>query len=515
MNRIIFKKLSKAFKDNKGQMTFLLKALTLIASIIAFVMVVWNAQYFLGGTAKQKERAELRMQALSTLEKLTTKEDCLAYEFNGTVQKGVLDIEKINEFSKNYKSLEPKCARAYPFDYGIRIKQIPIKFKTHGYKTKGGGGYKGIFKEIKNAIDGKKVTFVIDASGSMNNDVKSNKPGINTKLDCVRELFLKAFVDELSDKTEIAIIRYSEYEAEQCVTPVRIPSSGGFIKLSGNRANIKSDIDYWFSSGYYSTPMCIGLKKAFKHSKKYDGEVIVLLTDGCENDCCAPSECCCNMNCQSVKNARKYKDLGVPVYTVGYGQKQGTLCYDPVLTEVARLTKGKPYHAETCEELIKKIPKKEVKVEHSEWSFGLKGSEITGGGVGGISQFSPKELREGEIYLRIPVSIRYAPDDYKRGYIEIVAIKGTLERVGSFLNILCENTLKHPGERIETGLKIYTNYPIYYNKNEKELCMKTGKEEICKKIDCAWDIEFQDIKSKGEYRLKATYIPRSKIKVKI
>ena len=136
---------------NKGQTTFFAKALVLVASVVVFAIIIANTQSFFGGTVEKKQRSMFEIGVTATAQKLITTKECLAYSFNNTVEKGVLDIKKIEEFSKNYKNEEPYCAPAYPFDYSIEIRQIPTNFS--------------IYPKMSGPSVG--VMLVLDESGSM------------------------------------------------------------------------------------------------------------------------------------------------------------------------------------------------------------------------------------------------------------------------------------------------------------------------------------------------------------
>jgi len=82
-------------------------------------------------TIEEKESSELRMDALETLQKLINTRDCLAYEYENVTQKGNLDINKILNFNNTFQGLEPRCAKAYDFDYNIEITQFEKKFRTY------------------------------------------------------------------------------------------------------------------------------------------------------------------------------------------------------------------------------------------------------------------------------------------------------------------------------------------------------------------------------------------------
>lgn len=468
----------KYSNSKKAQVTFTLKALTIIASIIAFLMVVWYTQYFFKGTVEEKQEAEFRMQALSTLQKLINEENCLAYSVKDATQKGVIAKEKLDEFEKQYEEIEPECARQVSFDYNIKVRTLPLNISTH--QPEGGAG-SGIFADVLNIIDGKRVIFITDRTGSMRESGGTHQGKPVTKMECVK-IFLKKFIDSMSDESYLSLIPYA---APPCVRPKLFP----LTKLAGNRNKLKSKVDTLKANG--GTPMCKALKQGFKYGLNSNGEVIVLLTDGCENLCCR--------SLTTLEVAEQYKDKGIPVYTIGYGQSDAQVCYRPDLTRTAEKTGGKPFRARTCEQLMEKIPEKKVKMKEKRWSFGVGKSEQTG-----ISQFSPKTAREDEVTLSLPVSIRYAPDDYKRAVIYLTAVKGELEKLSSHINRICTEGKKR-GEDIKVSLKIHLSNLVKYETNEKQKICMLGPEKTCKVLDCSMDVEFENINEEGDYYLKIEY----------
>lgn len=113
----------------KGQVSFIIKALILILSIVVFSMIIWQAQNFFSGTVEKKYESEFQMNALGTIQKLINSEDCLAFWYS-TSQKGVIEKSKLEDFEEKYKGLEPRCARALSFDYKVVVRTLPINVST-------------------------------------------------------------------------------------------------------------------------------------------------------------------------------------------------------------------------------------------------------------------------------------------------------------------------------------------------------------------------------------------------
>ncbi|MEM5814967.1 MAG: hypothetical protein QXD89_00550 [Candidatus Aenigmatarchaeota archaeon] len=115
----------------KGEFSFFIKVLSIVifSSLIFFtIQQVLNFQKIV---SREKEISELKNQALNILQKLITDKNCLAYEENNTFKKAVIDLNKLEDFTKKYSNIEPECAKALGFDYTITVKQIPYEFSIY------------------------------------------------------------------------------------------------------------------------------------------------------------------------------------------------------------------------------------------------------------------------------------------------------------------------------------------------------------------------------------------------
>lgn len=472
--------------SRRGQVTFTIKALVLVLSVVAFTAIIWQAQNFFGSTVEQKQESQFKMEAMEVLQKLINNENCLAYSYQNTTYKGVIDREKLEKFEENYRGLEPDCANALPFDYNIRVKTLPMNISTH--QPLGGFGG-GTFGEILDLIDGKKIVFVSDGSASMQNSGGTYKGNPVNKLECSK-LFLKSFINRLSKESEVSLIPYYFKPGGQCTHSHLF----GYTEISNNREMLEEKIDkikYYDPGG---TPMCKGLEQGLKYAKNNDGDVVVLMTDGCENICCGRYDgCCCNENCESVQIAEKYKNTNLTVMTVGYGKKG--VCYRPVLTKIAKLTGGKSFRAKSCEQLLKIIPKTKIELDDREWG---KGGNI------GVSQFSSGDIRKNSITVSLPVSIRYGFGDYKRAIIYLKAVKGNVEKLSGYLNRICQLG-SQKNENIELSMEVSFDNPVkFVDDKEPKICMM-GKEKVCKKISCDFEISFENITEAGSYSIRMKY----------
>jgi len=112
-------------------MSFLVKALFIVIASILFILVIAYFSYFQKETAQQKIESDFKIEAMNVLQKLINDGNCLAYVHNGTPQKGVIDINKLNFFVSNYGDIEPECAKALGFDYNVKVIQFPYNFSLY------------------------------------------------------------------------------------------------------------------------------------------------------------------------------------------------------------------------------------------------------------------------------------------------------------------------------------------------------------------------------------------------
>jgi hypothetical protein len=120
---------------NKGQMSFLVKALFIVIASVLFLLVIGYFTYFQEQTTKQKAESNFNIEATNTLQKLVNDGDCLAYVINEMPQKGVIDINKLNSFVSKYTDTEPECAKALDFDYNIKVIQFEKNFTLYPGET--------------------------------------------------------------------------------------------------------------------------------------------------------------------------------------------------------------------------------------------------------------------------------------------------------------------------------------------------------------------------------------------
>lgn len=485
---------------DRGQVTFTIKSLVLILSIIVFMVIVWRYQNFFMGTVEEKQRFDFRIEVLNTLQKLINDEECLAYSFENVTKKGVISKKKLGKFENKYDSLEPDCAPSTTFDYNVEVKTIDTRFSIYQ------GSSSRIFRELVSLIDGKKVVFVNDWSASMHKKAVPHES--MSKIECVG-VFLGKFVEGLSGRSVITINTFPKpksFGSGRC--GIKENFIGTSRLASADRENLKQRIEKHAkkSQTHCCTPMAEGLKSAFEFARSHEVEVIVLLGDG--KQCCGT----CLPKGSTVEVANNNKDLGIPVHAIAFGLGPDT----ETLSKTSDITGGRYFRAETCRELIRE-PKKlmDKRIPFQRWSFGVgkSKSEYNGEDVTKFKQFSSGEAKEDELVITLPVSIRYSPNNYKRAIISIRAVKGKLERFSGYINKVCRLGQKK-NEDTEVSFKMSFKNPLRLKDGkEPKLCMY-GPQKTCKILSCNLDIDFENIEREGDYLIKVKYIRKNnKLKV--
>lgn len=436
----------------KGQVSFLIKSLMIVASIIAFMIVIYVFQSFWSGTIESKESSELRDGALGTLQKLITSKECLAYSYNGTVQKGHLDIEKIKSFMTNYSGVEPRCARSKKFDYKIEIEQLPKNFTL--YPGMGRGTQKSV-----------RMRYL--CSDPANYGLGRSRTNNRNNLGQNEFILISCNYDPKSCKGVCDACGEFDIFGRS-----RSGTAGGTIVICPKRCG-KNPLENCPYTGSCNTRRC--------PAGQPPGGV-----------CCTYLRCP-ESACDYVVNAGA---LGHSTCWVGYGDCDLSMCE---IMETSDL-----YVHGHCAEGTIRIPEptgnlKNISVEKAVQKFGI--------GFG-VSTFSPPGAKEEEINLVLPITIRLNRTTSRYGRIKITAVRGEMERIASFIEDICLKASKNPQEKITVSKEIYFSYPISYDGS------KLRMKKSARKLDCKYPIEFEDITEKGDYAIQVNYSPRDGIKVK-
>ncbi|MEM5853199.1 MAG: VWA domain-containing protein [Candidatus Aenigmatarchaeota archaeon] len=448
----------------KGQTSILIKGIYLILILVSIAIFINRIFYSNLTSAQQERNLMLKNRANRLLDVLAGDVNCLGYEEKGSVEKKVIELsshrilekKKLDDFSK-FNDIQPDCARDFDFGYRVDVETFPLYISSAEVERKG-----GVFGKLLSIINGKKVVFVLDVSGSMGNyggkcDVDHDR---DTKICCLK-LFMYGFIEGMSDDSEIAVIPFGD---ESGCNPRLLFD---FTRLNGfsTREELKKKISSL--SPKHGTPMAAGLKKGFEYAFANGGEAIVLLTDGVENECIPPN---------SIDVARSFKYTGIPVYTVAYGSVADT----GVLQEIASISNGQFFDARMCEELVSK-PKEslEVEIPPMKWSFG-------------DAEFSRKESLRQKISVSIPINVLVDEKTIIPGKMTITIFDGELEEFRGFLDKSC---LTNTNFR-----KTFTfHYPLHFDSSNKKLCLEIDGKEFCQKIKCEKNIKFPKKISPGKY----------------
>lgn len=116
----------------KSQLTFVIKPIMLIATIILIIVLVFSLY---GSEVKEKEREkslDLVAIATNTLLILANSEDCLAFYMEETqgAYANIVSIDKVIEFSNKYQDIEPECARNFDFGWRATIEELDLNGKV-------------------------------------------------------------------------------------------------------------------------------------------------------------------------------------------------------------------------------------------------------------------------------------------------------------------------------------------------------------------------------------------------
>lgn len=445
----------------KGAAEFLMKGLYLILAIIIISLFLNQLVAFQQKSTISTRSVDLQSSPTKIIQTLSGSEKCLAFK-EGTKVEGtdvslptqrILDSEKLNNFEENYFDLQPACARS-KFGYRITVETEQVSIKTIETQTKG-----GVFADILNRIDGKKVTFIADITGSMLDDGGTFEGKPITKIDCLKK-FLEAFADNLSPGTGFALYTFGDF--------CEVKKRSDLVILDGDpRSTLKGIIGPL--PAYGNTPLELALEEGFSYSKQNNIDTMVFLTDG--QDTCGGS---------APRAAGKHKNDGIVVHTIAFGRNADI----GPLKEVADITGGEFFDARTCEDLIS-IPKEKIDLNlvPSKWEFG------------NIVFSKDSALRE-KVSTLIPVSVRIDKDTILPAKMKISVYDGELETFTNLVEDACVS-----GQTINQPISV--SYPVSWESRDgkNHLCMQFPDGKECRKVYCDKDFEFDGIKTAGKYNL--------------
>lgn len=117
----------------KGQLSFIIKPITLVMVIALLLLLYQSISMSIAREKRISETLDLTASATNILLILANSRDCLAYEgpFSKSLYGNVVDVSRLDKFSKEYSNIEPECARNYDFGWRITITEL----KNTGNKT--------------------------------------------------------------------------------------------------------------------------------------------------------------------------------------------------------------------------------------------------------------------------------------------------------------------------------------------------------------------------------------------
>jgi hypothetical protein len=393
----------------KAQADAFVKILFIVIASIAFVLLVIYVNSFRKSTIEEKQAANFKMEVMNTLQKVVTDENNLAYEYNQTPQKIVLDKNKIDSFVMEYKGIEPENAKALNFDYNIMIVQPEYNFSLYPGE--------------------KRVQGELTISNEFSSHFWGGDGTVFIYLDCN---FNPEEHPELCENTEL--------DSKTC---------------AGCNENPRENCPYPHEGGY-SGICCI---------------YWLCPKDACESVETKPGMGDCGGGCTVAKGCDLSKCTN---QHSGHGACGMT--YDYVI-----IPTGEKINADIKEKI---------------WNFGLSL---------GVESFSPEKAKTEELQLSLPITIRYNETFSAQGTVYIYAVRGELESLYSQIEDICEKAKANENQDIKFSREFHLSYPVSYNGDS--ICMLNS----CKKFVCPYELEFENIDTAGDYLLKFSFDPGSKI----
>lgn len=138
----------------KGQMSFTLKPFTMLMIII---MLIFLYVYLNSNDVKKEEaKKDLEIRSASTdiLLLLANSEDCLAFQLpsGASAYANIIDVNKLEEFSRAYDGIEPSCARNYNFGFRVEVVEVVMTSMGPREANKWSFGVQNFSREYQNNV---------------------------------------------------------------------------------------------------------------------------------------------------------------------------------------------------------------------------------------------------------------------------------------------------------------------------------------------------------------------------
>jgi len=109
----------------KGQISYVMKPMTMIAVIILLVFLLQSLYLNRGKETQAEKKLDIVGTGTNILLILANSKDCLAYDYQQTMEKAnILDAAKLDNFMNDYQGIEPECARNYDFGWRAEVKEL-------------------------------------------------------------------------------------------------------------------------------------------------------------------------------------------------------------------------------------------------------------------------------------------------------------------------------------------------------------------------------------------------------
>jgi len=110
----------------KGQMSYIIKPISLVMTIVLLLILYSSVQSFGTRERQAQEGLDLASDATNILLVLANSEDCLAYRsaITSGLYANIVDVTKLDDFASRYASEEPECARSLDFGWRATVTEF-------------------------------------------------------------------------------------------------------------------------------------------------------------------------------------------------------------------------------------------------------------------------------------------------------------------------------------------------------------------------------------------------------
>jgi len=120
--------MKKFVKTEKGQLSYIIKPISLVMTIV-LLLILYNSIQSFGTRERQAQQGlDLASDATNILLVLANSEDCLAYRsaVSQGIYANIVDVKKLDDFASRYASEEPECARSLDFGWRVTVMEFKL-----------------------------------------------------------------------------------------------------------------------------------------------------------------------------------------------------------------------------------------------------------------------------------------------------------------------------------------------------------------------------------------------------